>query len=89
MDIPGRFASIHNGLAVKLLLLDLAFTRYAMFLPDLWPLEWYEGVCQIAAKSPLLILKEHLRSELTFTSVLNKDSMTAVCFHLFLPSRIE
>jgi phosphatidylinositol 4-kinase len=42
----------------------------------LWP--WYKNVASIAIKSPVLLSKEHLRSELHFNSAFKHDQVSAV-----------
>ncbi|CAL8078131.1 unnamed protein product [Orchesella dallaii] len=47
----------------------------------LWPAEWYEGVKEIASKSPLLICRTSIRSELRelqYTSALRAEAVSPI-----------
>ena len=43
---------------------------------QIWPENWFQGVKEIAAKSPLLKSREHLRSELHFNSAIRNEAVS-------------
>jgi hypothetical protein len=54
-------------------------------LLGLWPAEWYDGVRNIAVKSPYLVSQTSSRSEmreLQYTSAVRNDSVSLVRSHV-------
>ncbi|KAI1292021.1 Phosphatidylinositol 4-kinase alpha [Halotydeus destructor] len=43
---------------------------------SLWPRDWFDGVREIAAKSPLLKSREHLRSDLLYNSAIRNEAVS-------------
>jgi hypothetical protein len=55
--------------------------RFHNYLLGLWPAEWYDGVRNIAVKSPYLVSQTSSRSEmreLQYTSAVRNDSVSLV-----------
>ncbi|KAK6054493.1 hypothetical protein COOONC_08001, partial [Cooperia oncophora] len=51
--------------------------RCCFFSPSrLWPEDWYNAVCVIATKSPVLIAQENLRSELIDNAAIKGDTIS-------------
>uniref|UniRef100_A0A1I7XCJ4 HEAT repeat-containing protein 1 n=1 Tax=Heterorhabditis bacteriophora TaxID=37862 RepID=A0A1I7XCJ4_HETBA len=42
----------------------------------LWPEEWFNAVCEIATKSPVLVAQENLRSELIDNAAIRSDTIS-------------
>lgn len=62
-----------------------------MRILGLWPSEWYEGVKEIAIKSPCLVTQTSTRSqmrELQYTSAVRNESVSLVNV-LYLFSKIN
>jgi phosphatidylinositol 4-kinase A len=58
-----------------------------LLFAGLWPSEWYDGVKEIAVKSPQLVSQTSSRSEmrgLQYTSAVRTDSVSVVRFNTFL-----
>jgi phosphatidylinositol 4-kinase len=45
---------------------------------NIWPIQWYKGVALIATKSPVLLSKEHLKSELHHNSAFKNEQVSPV-----------
>jgi hypothetical protein len=44
----------------------------------LWPEDWYNSVCQIAVKSPVLTANENLKTEMIDNTAIKTDSLPSV-----------
>jgi hypothetical protein len=63
------------------LLITLMIIHFCAVLLGLWPAEWYDGVRNIAVKSPYLVSQTSSRSEmreLQYTSAVRNDSVSLV-----------
>lgn len=55
------------------------------YFVGLWPSEWYEGVKEIAIKSPCLVTQTSTRSqmrELQYTSAVRNESVSLVSYFI-------
>jgi len=72
---------VRKNLSLKVLIILI------LIYLGLWPSEWYEGVKEIAIKSPCLVTQTSTRSqmrELQYTSAVRNESVSMVNFFLFL-----